>query len=144
MPWLSRAPVGWARIITADREPCASFEAHERDLLRDHAADGCLSLWCETPEHAYPFVFRARRIKRLVSCAQLIYCKDIDTFVRFARPLGLYLARRGQPLAILDANGPVPGLVGRYFDDTMPKYFKGPTAPRLGDLAYTETAFFGV
>jgi hypothetical protein len=144
LPWLSRAPVGAARIIAADRQPRAPFEAHEHDLLLEHAEDGCLSLWCETPARAYPFVFRPRRVKRLISCAQLIYCRDMDAFVRFARPLGLYLARRGQPLVILDANGPVPGLVGRYFDDMMPRYFKGPTAPRLGDLAYTETAFFGV
>ena len=77
-------------------------------------------------------------------CAQLIYCPDIADFVRFAAPLGRYLAWRGRPLVILDANGPVRGLVGRYFDDTMPRYFKGPVRPRLGDLAYTETAFFGV
>jgi hypothetical protein len=144
LPCLSRGPAGSTRIIPADQEPRAPFEAHERDLLRDHAEDGCLSLWCETLERAYPFVFRARRVKRLISCAQVIYCRDIESFVRFARPLGLYLARRGQPLVILDANGAVHGLVGRYFDDMMPKYFKGPTAPRLGDLAYTETAFFGV
>jgi hypothetical protein len=144
LPWLARAPAGSARVIAGDRKPRAPFEPHERDLLLNHAEDGCLSLWCDTPERAYPFVFRARRVKRLISCAQLIYCRDIESFVRFARPLGLSLARRGQPLVILDANGPVPGLVGRYFDDTMPKYFKGPTAPRLGDLAYTETAFFGV
>jgi hypothetical protein len=35
-------------------------------------------------------------------------------------------------------------LIGRYFDATMPKYFKGPDRPRLGDLAYTEAAMFGV
>jgi hypothetical protein len=133
-----------ARIVAADAQPQAAFEAYERDLLRDHADEGCMSLWCETPERAYPFVFRARRIKRLITCAQLIYCRDIADLVRFARPLGLHLAWRGQPLVILDANGPVPGLVGKYFDDTMPRYCKGPTPPRLGDLAYTETAFFGV
>jgi hypothetical protein len=26
----------------------------------------------------------------------------------------------------------------------MPKYFKGPDRPRLGDLAYTEIAMFGM
>jgi hypothetical protein len=145
LPCLSRAPAGIpARIIAADTQPQAPFEQHECELLRDHAEDGCMSLWCETPGRAYPFVFRARLVKRLISCAQLVYCPDIEDFVRFARPLGQYLAWRGRPLVILDANGPVRGLLGRYFDDTMPKYFKGPTPPRLGDLAYTETAFFGV
>ena len=145
LPCLSRAPTGLqARVIAADAQPQVPFEAHERDLLRDHADYGCMSLWCETPERAYPFVFRERRIKGLISCAQLIYCRGVGDFVRFARPLGRYLAWRGRPLVILDANGPVPGLVGKYFDQTMPKYFKGPAPPRLGDLAYTETALFGM
>jgi hypothetical protein len=103
-----------------------------------------MSLWCETAERAYPFVFRERRVKGLITCAQLVYCREVEDFVRFARPLGAYLSRRGRPLAILDANGPVRGLIGKYFDQTMPKYFKGPAPPRLGDLAYTETALFGM
>ena len=45
---------------------------------------------------------------------------------------------------MLDANGPIPGLVGRFFRDKMPKYFKGQQQPRLGDLAYTEIAVLGV
>jgi hypothetical protein len=47
-------------------------------------------------------------------------------------------------LLIIDANGPVQGLTGKYFDQTMPRYFRGPRRPRLGDLAYTEVAMFGV
>jgi hypothetical protein len=145
LPCLSRAPAdAHVRIVAADAQPQAPCEAHERDLLKDHAGFGCISLWCETPERAYPFVFRERRVKGLITCAQLVYCRDIADFVRFARLLGRYLARGGRPLVILDANGPVRGLVGKYFDQTMPKYFKGPAPPRLGDLAYTETALFGM
>ena len=143
LPCLSRTREP-ARILPADAEPRAPFEAYERQVLKDHADSGCMSVWCETPERAYPFVFRERLVKGLLTCAQLIYCPDIADLVRFAAPLGRYLAWRGRPLVILDANGPVRGLVGRYFDDTMPRYFKGPVRPRLGDLAYTETAFFGV
>jgi hypothetical protein len=145
LPLLSRSPAGFdVRIIAADTVPQALFEGHERDLLQDHAGFGCISLWCEAAGRAYPFVFRKRRVKGLVTCAQLIYCREIEDFVRFARPLGMFLLRRGLALVILDANGPVPGLVGKYFEQTMPKYFKGPEPPRLGDLAYTETALFGV
>jgi hypothetical protein len=144
LPCLSRRADIETRVIAGDAIPDAPYEAHERDLLRDHAAYGCMSLWCEAPERAYPFVFRARRVKGLITCAQLIYCRDTADLVRFARPLGLHLAARGRPLVILDANGPVRGLVGKYFDQTMPKYFKGPAPPRLGDLAYTETALFGM
>ena len=144
LPWLSRRPQVQTRIVTAAAVPQAPFEQHERDLLQDHAEFGCMSLWCETPERAYPFVFRERRVKGLITCAQLIYCRDVADLVRFAQPLGTYLMRRGRPVVILDANGPVRGLVGKYFDQTMPKYFKGPAPPRLGDLAYTETALFGM
>jgi hypothetical protein len=145
LAFLSRAAGVPARIVAADAQPPQQpFEDYERDLLRDHADYGCMSLWCETPGRAYPFVFRERRVKGLITCAQLIYCSEVADFVRFARPLGLYLARRGLPLVILDANGPVRGLLGKYFDQTMPKYFKGPTPPRLGDLAYTEAALFGM
>jgi hypothetical protein len=145
LPCLSQRPDVPAHISVAGAQaPQAPFEDSERDLLRDHAEYGCMSLWCETPGGAHPFVFRERRVKGLVTCAQLIYCRGVEDFVRFARPLGIYLARRRRPLVILDANGPVRGLIGKYFDQTMPKYFKGPAPPRLGDLAYTETALFGM
>jgi hypothetical protein len=101
-------------------------------------------VWCETAERAYPFVFRPRLVKAVIPCAQLIYCRDIADFVRFAGPLGRFLARRGRPLVILDANGRIPGLVGLFSRGSMPKYFKGPQRPRLGDLAYTEYALLGV
>ncbi len=57
---------------------------------------------------------------------------------------GRYLALRGRPFLVLDASDPIAGLTGRYFDGTMPKFFRGPVRPRLGDLAYTETALFGM
>jgi hypothetical protein len=53
------------------------------------------------------------------------------------------LLRRGVPLAAIDANGPVPGLIGIYQDGRVRKYFKGPHRPRLGDFAYTELALLG-
>ena len=74
--------------------------------------------------------------------AYLAYCRQVDDFVRFAGPLERFLAWRGFPLVVLDSNGPVKGLVGRYFDGA-PKYFKGPDRPRLGDIAYSERVMFG-
>jgi hypothetical protein len=145
IPLLSRAPADMpARIVAAPSQPLAPFAAGERALIEEHAAFGCMSAWCETAERAYPFVFRPRWLKGFVRCAQLVYCRDIADFVRFARPLGQYLAWRGWPLVMLDANGPIEGLAGRYFEDVMPKYVKGPRRPRLGDLAYTEAALFGM
>jgi hypothetical protein len=132
------------KVRPAARTPQALFDPRDRDMLAAHAAVGCVSVWCETAERAYPFVFRHRVAKGVVPVAQLIYCRDIADFVRFAGPLGRYLIRRGLPLVVLDANGPIPGLIGLYRRDSMPKYFRGPHRPRLGDLAYTEYAMLGV
>ena len=75
--------------------------------------------------------------------AYLVYCRDLDEFVRFAGPLGRFLAQRRLPLVVIDANGPVRGLAGGCLA-TRPRYFKGPDKPRLGDLAYPERAIFGI
>ena len=75
---------------------------------------------------------------------QLIYCRDVQDFVRFAGPLGRYLALRGRSLVIVDSNAPIAGLAGVFRPGRMPKYFRGPERPRLGDLAFTEHAMLGV
>ncbi|MFZ2068415.1 MAG: acyl-CoA acyltransferase [Xanthobacteraceae bacterium] len=131
-------------ILDAHTRPAVAFDPLEQDILLQHADLGCISLWCATSERAYPFVFRPRRVKRLLPCAQLIYCRDVGDFVRFAGPLGRRLLRHGRPFVIIDANAPMRGLVGLYRRGSMPRYFKGPQKPRLGDLAYTEYAVLGV
>jgi thioesterase domain-containing protein len=115
------------------------FEPEEFDLLAAHDKFGCICLWCTTGDRAFPFVFRERVFKGLLPGVQLIYCNDIEEFVRFARPIGAYLARRGRFFVRMDANGPISGLVGRYFDGLEQRYFRGPK-PRLGDLAFTQPA----
>jgi hypothetical protein len=142
VPVLQRA--GDGRLIAADESPNAPFAPSDRDLMIEHAAYGCTSFWCVTRERAYPFVFRPRIVKGAIPCAQLVYCGDVADLVRFAGRIGRHLARRGRPFVVVDANGPIAGLIGRYFDDTMPKYFRGPVRPRLGDLAHTEAALFGM
>lgn len=80
------------------------LDPHDGDLLLEHANFGCTSLWCITSQDAYRFVFRIRQVKK-VPCAQLVYCRSMDDFVRFARPIGYFLpgilaflgvARRGR------------------------------------------------
>ncbi len=138
-----RAMDAKATLIPAHRAP-PGFEPFKRDLLHAHAAYGCLSFWCVTPERAYPFVFRRRYIKAVMPCAQLVYCDDIADIARFPGLIGRYLLRHFCPIAVIDANGTLPGLIGVYLDGLMPKYFKGRERPRLGDLAYTEAALFGM
>jgi hypothetical protein len=132
------------RLVAADRPPDAPHEPFERELLHAHARHGCISAWCVTGERAFPFVFRRRIVKGAIPCAQLIYCADIAHVVRFARPIGSFLAPRAGPLLVIDANAPIADLPGRFLPDVMPKYFRGPVAPRLGDLADTEAALFGM
>jgi hypothetical protein len=100
-------------------------------------------LWCETDERAHPFAFRLRSLKGIPG-AQLIYCREVEDCVRFIGSIARYLTLRGRPLLIIDANGPIPGLAGKYFEGTMPRFFRGPLRPRPGDLAYSEIAMFGV
>jgi hypothetical protein len=144
VPLLSRprddAP---AHVFSAHIPPGAPFDPHERDLLLDHAGFGCTSLWCVSEGQAYPFVFRPRKIRSVLPVVQLVYCRDVDDFGRFARAIGLYFAKKGRLFVLLDANGAIPGLVGKYFAGKAPRYFRGPDQPRLGDLAYTETSLFG-
>ena len=133
-----------ADVFAVHRQPAVAFDPFEQELLAQHAEYGCISLWCATTERAYPFVFRPRLVKGFIPCAQLIYCRDLADFARFAGPVGRHLARRGRPVVIVDANAPIPGLVGIFRRGSKPKYFRGPQRPRLGDLAYTEYAILGV
>ena len=122
--------------------PDEDLSSYEIELLLTHANYGCMSLICSLANRRHPFVFVLGRKFGLVPYAYLAYCHDLEDFVRFAGPLGRFLARRGFPLVVLDANGPVRGLIGRY-SANFPKYFKGPDQPRLGDLAYSERVMFG-
>jgi len=116
----------------------------EHDLLAAHAGAGCLSLVCASAAGRDPFVLAPRRIAYSpIQQMQLIYCRDTADFARCAGALGRFLLGRGVAGVILDANAPIPGLVGKYFKGRQPKYFKGAERPRLNDLAFTETVLFG-
>lgn len=117
-------------------------------LLRDHGRFGCLTLCCETADTIAPIVLRHRRIvfhsiRPWVPCAQLIFCPAVEELPRYAGPLGRFLALRGMPFVLINADGPINGLTGKYFAGRTPMYYRGPEKPRLGDLAYTEAALFG-
>jgi hypothetical protein len=132
-----------ARVVAAGNISIDAAESYEHQLIEEHVKYGCISVWCETANSVSPFLFRPR-VHKAVPCAQLVYCRSIDDFTACAGPLGRHLAACGRPFVVIDANGPIPGLLGKYFNGRMPKYYRGPNVPRLGDLAYTEMALFGV
>jgi len=143
IPALHAGPAdGPVRICAIDTPPDVAFETADQRLLSAHAGFGCMSLWCMTKQRAYPFVLLPRLFKRLVPGVQLIYCRDMEDVVRFAGPLGRFLALRGKLVVSIDSNGPITGLVGRYIEGKSPRFFKGPAPPRLGDISYTQAAMF--
>ena len=143
IPALHPGPTeGPVRICGIDTTPDVHFEMTDMELLSAHARYGCMSLWCMTTERAYPFVLLPRVFKRLLPGVQLIYCRDIEDLVRFAGPLGRFLAMRGKLVISINSNGPVAGLIGKYIEGKSPRFFKGPAPPRLGDIAYTQAAMF--
>jgi hypothetical protein len=133
--------------VTPDTTSMPGMPDDELALLKRHASYGCLSLVCRTAEGAVPFIFFPLRKRRGIiplPALQLGFCREIADYVRCAGAIGRYLLRRGRPIVILDANGPIAGLTGLYSEARGRKYFKGPACPRLGDLADTELAIFGM
>ena len=143
LPLLSRWR-GGARVTSfaPGMRPGEDLSELEVELLRSHAEHGCMSLVCTDDGGRHPFVFARRRRGGVVALALLAYCRDLAEFVRFAVPIGWFLARRGYGLIVLDASGPIDGLTG-FYASTRPKYYRGGNKPRLGDTAYTERTMFG-
>ena len=147
-PILSRNGRGMrVEAITPDTTAVAGLPDDELLLLKRHAGYGCLSLVCRTADEVLPFVFFPLRKRRGIiplPALQLGFCREISDFAGCTGAIGRYLLRRGSPVVILDANGPIAGLAGIYSEARGRKYFKGPHQPRLGDLADTELAIFGM
>ena len=147
-PVLSRNGRGMrVEAVTPDTAAVAGLPDNELSMLRRHAGYGCLSLVCRTADQVLPFVFFPLRKRRGIiplPALQLGFCHEISDYVGCAGAIGRYLLRRGSPVVILDANGPIAGLAGVYSEARGRKYFKGPGRPRLGDLADTELAIFGM
>jgi hypothetical protein len=133
--------------VASDTLMIKGLPGGDLELLKRHAEYGALSLVCHTAENAVPFVFfplRKRRGVIPVPGMQLGYCRSIEDYVRCAGAIGRYLLRHGKPVVMVDANGPIAALPGIYTEVRGRKYFKGPHQPRLGDLADTELAIYGL
>jgi hypothetical protein len=147
-PALSRNGHGMTiAAVTPDTPSVAGLSGEELDMLKRHAEYGAVSLVCRNAEATLPFVFfplRKRRGVIPVPALQLGYCRSIPDYVGCAGAIGRYLLQRGKPVIIVDANEPLAGLAGFYSEAHGRKYFRGPHRPRLGDLADTEFALYGM
>jgi hypothetical protein len=117
-------------------EPPGEITADAFDLMSAHDRYGCLCLWYTIEKRSYPLIFRSKSFKGFIPGVQLIYCGDVNMLTRCMRNIGIYLAKRGLWLVSIDANGPIPGLKGKYFDGVEPRFYKG-QQPAVGDLAFT-------
>ncbi len=148
VPALSQSGRGMTiEAVAADTSSVAGLQAADLEMLKRHAGYGALSLVCHSADEALPFIFfhlRKRRGVIPVPALQLGYCRSISDYARCAGAIGRYLLRRGKPVVIVDANGPMAGLSGIYSEKHGRKYFRGPHRPRLGDLTDTELAIYGM
>jgi hypothetical protein len=147
VPWLSPATGMTIEPVAPDTGFIRGLADAESAMLVRHAGYGCLSLVCRTAEGPIPFVFLNLRKRRGIipmPAMQLGYCRSVSDYVRCAGAIGRFLLRRGMPVVIVDANGPVAGLSGFYTKARGRKYFKGPHRPALGDLSDTELVIYGM
>lgn len=147
LPALSRSRGTTIEAVTRDTAVIAGLPDADLAMLRRHAEYGCLGLVCRTAETVLPFIFFPLRKRGGIiplPAMQLGYCRSIADYVKCAGAIGRYLLLRGKPIVIVDANGAMTGLPGVYTEVRGRKYFKGPHQPRLGNLADTELAIFGM
>ncbi len=152
LPALGRVRTG-LRVRDARRdEALRSLSAEDRAIARAHLDYGCIGFVCDDGTGARPLLFQRRTIGRVpgldrsipVPAVQLVYARSLDDVALFAGPVGRrLLLTYGVPVLVVDAEGPLPGLPGRFFAGRAPKYQRGAMPVRLGDLAFTELVLFG-
>jgi len=89
-----------------------------------------------------PLLYRKTRLKRHIPAARFLF-GDPARISRNAGPLMRRLLGRGILLALVDARPGELYATGRILPDYGRRYFKGDTAPAIGDLRETEMALFG-
>jgi len=130
-------------IVSVEDATSEGLSAREVAVLRDHQELACLAFCVRIKDRVAPVIFLRRKVQGIIPCAQLIYCRHLRDFLDHSRAINVHLARMGYPLLILDANGPVQGVLGRYVPGKAAKYFKG-TKPGLDvDHTYSEMVYFG-
>jgi hypothetical protein len=112
-------------------------------MMRDHQARGCLTFCLESNDRLAPFMFLPRRVKPGIPVAQLIYCELLSDLIDNSRTITLEVLKRGFAAMLVDASGPIEGLMGRYFPARAAKYYKGPMPLYAIDHSYSEMIYIG-
>ena len=151
VPSLSRPQRG-QRVELFSEGHAGILSPRERGLALDHAGYGSLVLVCRDATTARAVVLQPHRIKAVprwsasptLACYQIVFAPEPDTLAAWLGAIGRYLLlRHGVLFVMLDANGPLPGVVGRYLHGREPRYARGPHPVPIGDLSYTERVLFG-
>jgi hypothetical protein len=141
-PLLSRPKVGY-RVKRYDPKT-DKFDSKTDAVLQRHLQMGCLAYVGECGGKLFPFLFVKRHIKGQMPALQLVYSQSQDIFLDFMSALGRRLLVEGWIFVICDTEAPFAAVVSRYFPAKTVKYYKGPVAPRVGDLSFTEIPLFGI
>jgi hypothetical protein len=108
-----------------------------------HIAYGCSALVAEVGGRARLVVYRMRKLRDLVPCAQMLWGRPSD-IIEVAPKLFRYLLPRGVPFLLFDVPlGEEAPPVGRFYSGQHVRYFKGEAPPETGDLCDTELAILG-
>jgi hypothetical protein len=116
-------------------------------LLQRHAAWGCEVVVAEEAGNFSGYIFRRYAIRSgaiKLPAMFVVKAPSQGELVRLAGNLGRHLLKKAAPILVMDANGPVPGLIGHYTEKRGRKFVKGPNQPALCDLADTEFAVFEI
>jgi hypothetical protein len=119
----------------------ASLSECEARLADDHLRMGCDAFRLETDGRTGLLIHRRKWIRRSVPTSQVILA-DPALAIELAGPLMRALACRGSLLVLCDVDQTLTPDIGRMYHRGV-RYFKGPAAPRAGDLSYSELAVFG-
>ena len=138
-----RASPGRKRFLPPRLGLAAGLSAATSRVLIDHEALGCLAVCIETPLRSFPLVFLKRKVNSL-PLAQLLYCERLEELVDNGLAVSAWLLSRGYPAMIIDSNGPIAGLPGRYFAGKARKFVKGPEPAFAADHTYSEMMYFGL
>ncbi len=132
-----------AELQTLTNDNLGRIDPALRASIMAHLAYGCQGILLEEPNQPpTPLLYRKARLRRHVPAARFLF-GDPGLVARNAGPLMRRLLGRGIVLALVDARLGETYTTGRILPDYSRRYFKGDTAPVIGDLRETEMALFG-